>query len=177
MATDNSSSKHRVKAFRTRLTDQFKRVETYVTEQEKEQIEEVKAELGVTSDVAVAGLLRMGLAQYRTERSQSASHAQNSGRSLSAAGLISCSADQAFRSISVAQASSNSLKTQEESVVHATWESNDGQASVRGVSTGISAKNANDTLSSASQLPSLSQETNDNPISRFFKTRKELRNE
>ena len=65
----DSTSASRVKAFRSRLTGQFKRVEAYVTEEEKRQIEAVKATLGVTTDVAVAGLVRLGLEQYQKEAS------------------------------------------------------------------------------------------------------------
>lgn len=68
MSKDGTSAS-RVKAFRSRLTGQFKRVEAYVTEEEKRQIEAVKATLGVTTDVAVAGLVRLGLEQYQKEAS------------------------------------------------------------------------------------------------------------
>lgn len=65
--SENNTSASRVKAFRSRLSGQFKRVEAYVTEEEKAQIEEVKATLGVTTDVAVAGLVRLGLAQFQNQ--------------------------------------------------------------------------------------------------------------
>lgn len=60
-----ADSATRVKAFRERLADgSYRRVEAYITDEEKARLESVKTELGVTSDVAVAGLLRMGLEAY-----------------------------------------------------------------------------------------------------------------
>ncbi|MNR71482.1 hypothetical protein D3C71_21080 [compost metagenome] len=56
---------NRVRAFRERLAeDSYRRVEGYVAEDEKARIETVKKDLGVTMDVAVAGLLRLGLQAY-----------------------------------------------------------------------------------------------------------------
>lgn len=63
-----SNSAERVKAFRDRLDSQFKRVEAYVTEEEKLQIQAVRVHEGVTMDVAVAGLVRLGLEHYETLR-------------------------------------------------------------------------------------------------------------
>ena len=50
-----SNSASRVKAFRSRMTGQFRRVEAYVTDAEKLEIDKVKQQLGVTTDIAVAG--------------------------------------------------------------------------------------------------------------------------
>jgi hypothetical protein len=62
---DAATSAMRVKAFRERLSEgSYKRVEGYITREEKARIDALKAELGVTTDVAIAGLLRMGLEQY-----------------------------------------------------------------------------------------------------------------
>lgn len=59
-----TSSATRVKAFRERLDSQFKRVEAYVTEEEKARIQAVRSQEQVTADVAVAGLIRLGLERY-----------------------------------------------------------------------------------------------------------------
>ncbi len=65
----------RVKAFRTRLSEsQFKRVEAYVTTEEKAQIDSIKAKLGTTSDVAVAGLIRLGLVTFNNNLSGTKTH-------------------------------------------------------------------------------------------------------
>ncbi|KWU24716.1 hypothetical protein [Burkholderia cenocepacia] len=64
-ATNPADSATRVKAFRERLAgSSYRRVEAYVSTEEKAQLDSVKEELGVTSDVAIAGLLRMGLEAY-----------------------------------------------------------------------------------------------------------------
>lgn len=61
----DSDSKLRVKAYRSRLaTSSFSRVEAYVTAEEKSKIDAVKTSLGVNSDIAVAGLIRLGLEQF-----------------------------------------------------------------------------------------------------------------
>jgi hypothetical protein len=62
---DGTSTATRVKAFRDRLSsNSYKRVEGYVTSEEKARVDAVKAQLGVTTDIAVAGLVRMGLEQF-----------------------------------------------------------------------------------------------------------------
>jgi hypothetical protein len=71
-----SNSAERVKAFRDRLDSQFKRVEAYVTEEEKTRIQAVRAHEGVTMDVAVAGLVRLGLEHYEALRAQEQQVAQ-----------------------------------------------------------------------------------------------------
>jgi hypothetical protein len=63
--TNSADSATRVKAFRERLAgSSYRRVEAYVSTDEKALLDSVKEEMGVTSDVAVAGLLRMGLDAY-----------------------------------------------------------------------------------------------------------------
>ena len=54
----------RVKAFRERLDGRFKRIESYVTEEEKSRVQAVREREGVTMDNAVAGLVRLGLERY-----------------------------------------------------------------------------------------------------------------
>ena len=67
--SDGASTAQRVKAFRERLSvGSYKRVEGYITAEEKARIDAVKTEMGVTTDVAVAGLLRMGLEQFEQSR-------------------------------------------------------------------------------------------------------------
>jgi hypothetical protein len=67
-----TNSAERVKAFRERLDSQFKRVEAYVTEDEKSRIQAVRTQEAVTMDIAVAGLVRLGLERYEELRAQDA---------------------------------------------------------------------------------------------------------
>lgn len=79
-----ADSATRVKAFRERLTgSSYRRVEAYVTSDEKAQLDSVKQELGVTGDVAVAGLLRMGLEAYANSRKPLTASAQAASLSAS----------------------------------------------------------------------------------------------
>lgn len=64
MSSDKTPGSSRVQAFRERLTGQYKRVEAYVTEEERARIQQVKDAQGVTTDIAVAGLIRLGLMHY-----------------------------------------------------------------------------------------------------------------
>ncbi len=156
--SDYGSSASRVKAFRTRLNGQFKRVEAYITEGEKSAIEQVKSELGVTTDVAVAGLLRMGLERFQEQRSASNAAPRAVGAtevrasesltfsasaSLDVCGALSAPAAMSTRALSapVALMASRSPKS---------------------------------VSSSPPVLASLAQSSDDNPIARFFKNRKEI---
>ncbi|VTU42294.1 MULTISPECIES: hypothetical protein [unclassified Variovorax] len=61
----------RTKAFRSRLAESsFRRVEGYIASDEKERVDRVRQELQVTSDVAVAGLVRLGLSAYESAMRQ-----------------------------------------------------------------------------------------------------------
>lgn len=60
-----TSSSTRVQEFRQRLAEDFARVEGYVLTEENAEIKRVMAEQQVSKDVAVAGLVRMGLRAYR----------------------------------------------------------------------------------------------------------------
>ena len=61
----SASSSSRVQEFRHRLADNFSRVEGYVLTAENAEIARVMKEQGVSKDVAVAGLVRLGLSAYR----------------------------------------------------------------------------------------------------------------
>lgn len=107
--SDAGSSASRVKAFRSRLTGQYKRVEAYVTEDEKSAIEGVKASLGVTTDAAVAGLLRLGLERFEQERST----LRGSGLVVSGASAeLAGASESALVALSAAQASSGFCSSQ-----------------------------------------------------------------
>lgn len=81
-----ADSATRVKAFRERLAgSSYRRVEAYVTTDEKAQLDSVKQELGVTGDVAVAGLLRIGLEAYANSRKPPIAGAQAASLSSSPA--------------------------------------------------------------------------------------------
>lgn len=80
---DKSASSTRVKAFRTRLGEQYKRVEAYITESEKAQVQAIREQQGCTLDVTIAGLIRLGLAQYEAAQVPAPSQAKPA-RSLSA---------------------------------------------------------------------------------------------
>ncbi len=141
MSSDSEygSSASRVKAFRSRLAGQYKRVEAYVTEGEKSAIDDVKAALGVTTDVAVAGLLRLGLERFEQERVALASKAP---QEVSAVGVSS----RSFAAPTAALAAS------QESV-------------------GLCSPQA--AVSLPPEFPVLMSSSQDNPIARFFKNRKE----
>lgn len=80
----SADSATRVKAFRERLAgSSYRRVEAYVTTDEKSQLDSVKQELGVTGDVAVAGLLRMGLEAYANSKKPLIASAQAASLSAS----------------------------------------------------------------------------------------------
>lgn len=81
-SAQTSSSVERVKAYRERLGSDFKRVEAYVTQDERERIRRVKEAQGATMDVAVAGLLRLGLELYESRLAERAAPA-----SVTAVGL------------------------------------------------------------------------------------------
>lgn len=196
MSKDGTSAS-RVKAFRSRLTGQFKRVEAYVTEEEKRQIEAVKATLGVTTDVAVAGLVRLGLEQYQKEAS--AVSAVSSVSALAqpcAAPAVSVSAEAPARASSlqdlalgVSGALSSVNGTGMRSMALSAWESVGACASP---SAGLSqdaaplqlaqvcAHNTSGPVLQAKAPAVQEQETvtnaasrEDNPIARFFQNRKE----
>lgn len=80
---DKSASSTRVKAFRTRLGEQYKRVEAYITESEKAQVQAIREQQGCTMDVAIAGLIRLGLAQYEVAQAPATTQA-NPARALNA---------------------------------------------------------------------------------------------
>lgn len=194
MSKDGTSAS-RVKAFRSRLTGQFKRVEAYVTEEEKRQIEAVKATLGVTTDVAVAGLVRLGLEQYQKEAS--AVRAVSSVSALAqpcAAPAVSAEAPARASSLQdlalgVSGALSSVNGTGMRSLALSAWESVGACASP---SAGLSqdaaplqlaqvcAHNTSGPVLQAKAPAVQEQETvtnaasrEDNPIARFFQNRKE----
>ena len=158
----SSGTSARVKAFRDRLSDSsFKRVEAYVTTEEKSRIEAVKTDLGVTTDVAVAGLLRMGLEQYANGRDSSV-----------------CDCPQAVTGPSVEVAAHSGVFG---SVSLGTFLGNaepGANAQLGSCVNSLSSLNLNAItptpvkLSAAQAAPSIDNSDN-NPIARFFKHRKE----
>ncbi len=153
--TNNKSapSASRVKAFRSRLSEQFRRVEAYVTDEEKSKVDAVKAELGVTTDVAVAGLIRLGLAEY--ERQSEAARLQDAASSHAAC----ASAAPAARSLSVCGARLP-VTAMASLAAPADFELSRMQAAaaLKGHPVGTAVDKSDGT----------------NPIARFFKTRKEI---
>ena len=66
-----SASSERVRAFRSRLAEgDFRRVQGYIPGDDKARLDRLRAELGVTADAAVAGLLRLGLSAYEEARAR-----------------------------------------------------------------------------------------------------------
>lgn len=161
-SNDNpASSSVRVKAFRERLSSQFKRVEAYVTEDEKTRIQAVRTQENVTADVAVAGLLRLGLERYeelRTQGSASAEYGASSGAFV-LGGAVSASA-------------SAHLGRSLDAALFAASASASG-ASFSGAMqpTSVSASAALKAPAPATTSPA------DSPVARFFKNRKEIVNE
>lgn len=167
MQSDNEygSSASRVKAFRTRLSSQFKRVEAYVTEGEKVAIEQVKAELGVTTDVAVAGLLRMGLERFEAERSAlQASAGGASASSVQSEALTACASLDVCGALSTPTHSAPALLASVAPSMKAV-------SVLRSLEVTRSPRAA---APSQPELSALSQRPEDNPIARFFKNRKEI---
>lgn len=90
MDKDLKTSKLRVRAFRERVGNDYKRVEGYITSGEKAEVEALKRELGLSTDTAVAGLIRLGLSAYALSNSA----ALNETPGLSAAPLYAgCALD------------------------------------------------------------------------------------
>lgn len=147
-----TNSAERVKAFRERLDSQFKRVEAYVTEDEKTRIQSIRTQEAVTMDIAVAGLVRLGLERYEELRAQESS-APATPKGLF---MLSGAVGGALESAPFA-ASAGSLR-----------------ASARASASGTSAGHL--ITSNATPLGT-SSEPMENPVARFFKKRKEIINE
>lgn len=70
LTTTSASSAARVQDFRHRMAEHFSRVEGFVLSAENAGISRVMVEQGVTKDVAVAGLVRLGLSVYESARTE-----------------------------------------------------------------------------------------------------------
>ena len=151
---DKDSAKgpaERVKAFRERLDGRFKRIESYVTEEEKSRVQAVREREGVTMDIAVAGLVRLGLERYEEL-------VRGSALTPAAAPVAASSA------ASVAASSVMSLQARED-LSCLSGALNQAQAT-RGVSTL--------TLRSAAGMDPQPCAPAESPVARFFRTRKEM---
>jgi hypothetical protein len=147
-----TNSAERVKAFRERLDSQFKRVETYVTEDEKSRIQAVRTQEAVTMDIAVAGLVRLGLERYEELRQQEASASVTTKTPFMLSGAAAGALEPA------------------PFVASAAFLCGAVSASAGASASETSIKCASAPLVTAS-------EPLDNPVARFFKKRKEIINE
>jgi hypothetical protein len=147
--TNPADSATRVKAFRERLAgSSYRRVEAYVSTDEKALLDSVKEELGVTSDVAIAGLLRMGLDAYANGKTATATPATPV---IPAMAIAQCSSLQA-------QASIQALNFCGSMPEHALRSNTIGAA-----------------CAAAEPAPTAAS-IQTNPIAQFFKSRKETKN-
>lgn len=147
-----TNSAERVKAFRERLDSQFKRVEAYVTEDEKSRIQAVRTQEAVTMDIAVAGLVRLGLERYEELR------AQESSSAAAPKGLFMLS---------------GAVGSALESAPFAT-----GAGLLRASASASASASATDASITCVAAPLVtSSEPAENPVARFFKKRKEIINE
>lgn len=77
---EKSASSARVRAFRTRLGAEYKRVEAYITDEEKALAQAIQKQQGCTMDTAIAGLIRLGLAHYEAVSSPEVSSPSGVGK-------------------------------------------------------------------------------------------------
>ena len=168
---DTTSTAPRVKAFRDRLaSSSYKRVEGYITSEEKARIDAIKTQLGVTTDVAVAGLLRMGLERYEKESTEPAQTvtlaaqacAQPSAQSLTSS-LIAGGASHLCAEVSALNGFPADLMS---------FTCAASPSVLEGVQT-VALNQASVSLTSNSSYQA-AQDNDNNPISRFFKSRKEM---
>jgi hypothetical protein len=166
---DSPSTAVRVKAFRDRLSSSsYKRVEGYVTADEKARVDAVKAQLGVTTDVAVAGLLRMGLEQYEKTLTTPVPDV------LFTAEMETCSAQapvvtQGLGMLGGDMAYLNGMSGDLRSLTS-------NSVSAFAISANACAQNAAPVGLDATYSVSATQDNDNNPIARFFKHRKEMNN-
>jgi len=146
-----TNSAERVKAFRERLDSQFKRVETYVTEDEKTRIQAIRTQESVTMDIAVAGLVRLGLEKYEELRAQESSVLASANVRPTLTGAVAGPLDAPLFN---ASASAGILCTTATCL---------SMAEAPGTSTAESFVTTSEPL--------------DSPVARFFKKRKEIINE
>ena len=148
--TNPADSATRVKAFRERLAgSSYRRVEAYVSTDEKALLDSVKEEMGVTSDVAVAGLLRMGLDAYANSKAAAVTQAMPE----------------------MATAQSSSLQAQ------ASIQTLNFCASVPETSIRSNALGAMCAVAACAPVEAPAVTTNQtNPIAQFFKSRKKTKN-
>jgi len=147
-----TNSAERVKAFRERLDSQFKRVEAYVTEDEKSRIQTVRTQEAVTMDIAVAGLVRLGLERYEELREHEASLSTTAKRPLMLSGAVGSALESAPFAASAAFLCG-------------------------AVSASAGASAAETSIQCASASLVTASEPMENPVARFFKKRKEIINE
>jgi hypothetical protein len=164
---DTTSTAPRVKAFRDRLaSSSYKRVEGYITSEEKARIDAVKTQLGVTTDVAVAGLLRMGLERYEKESTEPAQTvmpaAQAPAQSLTSS-LMASGATHLCAEVSAMNGFPGDLMS---------FTCAASPSVLEGVQT-VALNQASVSLISNSSYQA-AQDNDNNPISRFFKSRKEM---
>jgi len=158
-SNDNQlSSSVRVKAFRDRLSSQFKRVEAYVTEDEKTRIQAVRAQENVTADVAVAGLLRLGLERYDELRAQAGASTQTIA-SVEAFVLGGAAMEPQARALDAALFSASA------------------SASVGASFSGAMPTSSTSVRAALTAAAPVTTSPADSPVARFFKNRKEIINE
>ena len=160
-SNDNQlSSSVRVKAFRDRLSSQFKRVEAYVTEDEKTRIQAVRAQENVTADVAVAGLLRLGLERYDELRAQAGA------------------STQAIASVEAFVLGGAAMEPQARALDAALFSASASASASAGASfSGAMPTSSTSVRAALNAAAPVTTSPADSPVARFFKNRKEIINE
>lgn len=183
---DTNSTATRVKAFRDRLaSSSYKRVEGYITAEEKVRIDAVKTQLGVTTDIAVAGLLRMGLEQF--EKTALTAPLTTPGTPVTAVPSVSAQPvytqdmetcipgelleTKGFAMMASAAVPQSFVSTELMSLTNSGVASS---MSALSMSANACAFNATPVGLNAVYGVGAEQDNDNNPISRFFKSRKEM---